>query len=744
MTKLVILKLDGDVNQGFQVTLSIGRDGEAPEAEVSGYLPPAQGLVTDYENWQSTYLSLGLSVRKLKIKKVKIDADINSNTKQLRNHLNSWLGAESFRPLREKWLEKVATEDDVRVLIRTSNQQLRKLPWQEWDFLESYQRSEVALSTQQYEQPKQIRSNSPKKVTILAILGHSEGIDIQADQKFLESLPNAKITFLVEPKRQELNDKLWEQPWDILFFAGHSENEGEKGRIYLNPQDSLTIEELKQALRKAIANGLQLAIFNSCDGLGLARELEQLQIPQTIIMREPVADEVAQEFLKNFLPEFAQGKSLYTSVLTARRKLQGLEDDFPCASWLPVIQQNPAALPPTWQQMCGVDRNRRQIPLLASVLVTVAVMLMGQLGWLETLELKAFDHLLRQRPDEELDSRLLIVEGSQDDVNTYGYYLPDTTVAAVIEKLASHQPRVIGLDMYRNDPLDEGYEQLRQQFRSNNQLIGICKTKGLEQDPISPAKDYPSSRLGFSDVILDNDGVLRRHLMFVTLYPEDTCTTGAALSAKLALGYLASEGIEVKMIEDGNRRLGNVFLRKLKPNAGGYNNIDSQGFQILLNYRMPEVAPSVTMTDVITGKVKPELIKDKIVLVGVTAEISKDNFPTPHSTGIWNYERMPGVEIHAHMVSQIISAVLDGRPLLRVWSHWGEWFWVWVWAGVGGLIVWKFPRPLPWLVVTVMASGVLYLACLGLLIQGWWVPLVRSVLVLVGTGVCVMVYLGRK
>ena len=743
MTKLVILKLDGDVNQGFQVTLSIGRDGEAPEAEVSGYLPPAQELVTDYENWQSTYLSLGLSVRKLKLKKVKIDADINSNTEQLCNHLNSWLGAESFRPLREKWLEKVATEDDVRVLIRTSNQQLRKLPWQEWDFLESYQRSEVALSTQQYEQPKQIRSNSPKKVTILAILGHSEGIDIQADQKFLESLPNAKITFLVEPKRQELNDKLWEQPWDILFFAGHSENEGEKGRIYINPEDSLTIEELKQGLRKAIANGLQLAIFNSCDGLGLARELEQLQIPQTIIMREPVADEVAQEFLKNFLPEFAQGKSLYASVLTARRKLQGLEDNFPCASWLPVIQQNPAALPPTWQQMCGVDRNRRQVPLIASVLVTVAVMLVGQLGWLQTLELKAFDHLLRQKPDESLDSRLLIVEGNQDDVNRYKYPLPDTVVAQVIEKLASHQPRVIGLDMYRNNPLDEGYQQLRQQFRENNQLIGICKTKGLEQATIPPAEDYPSSRLGFSDVILDNDNVLRRYLMFVTLYPGDTCTTGEALSAKLALRYLASEGIEMEINKDGNRRLVKI-LEDLLPNTGGYQNMDDGGFQILLNYRMPVVAPSVTMTDVITGKVKPELIKDKIVLIGVTAEIGKDNFSTPYSVSKWGYERMPGVEIHAHMVSQIISAVLDGRPLLQVWSHWGEWLWVWVWAGVGGLIVWKFPRPLPWLVVTVMASGALYLACWGLLVQGWWVPLVPSVLVLVGTGVCVMVYLGRK
>jgi hypothetical protein len=78
-------------------------------------------------------------------------------------------------------------------------------------------------------------------------------------------LPDAEVEFLVEPERRQLNNKLWEQPWDILFFAGHSKTFGETGQIYINQIDSLSLNELKYGLNKAIAQGLQLAIFNSCD-----------------------------------------------------------------------------------------------------------------------------------------------------------------------------------------------------------------------------------------------------------------------------------------------------------------------------------------------------------------------------------------------------------------------------------------------------------------------------------------------
>ena len=116
----------------------------------------------------------------------------------------------------------------------------------------------------------------------------------------------------------------------------------------------MTIEQFEAAIEGAVSNGLKLAIFNSCDGLGLATALSSLHIPQVIVMREPVSNQVAQVFFKYFLDAFVgQRLSLYLAVRQARRQLQGLENEFPGASWLPVLCQNPAVELSTWQDWCG-------------------------------------------------------------------------------------------------------------------------------------------------------------------------------------------------------------------------------------------------------------------------------------------------------------------------------------------------------------------------------------------------------
>lgn len=203
------------------------------------------------------------------------------------------------------------------------------------------------MSAPQYRPPPPL--NSTIRVRILAILGDSTGINVEQDKAILqEQLPDVEITFLTQPQLQVLNHQLWEQQWDILFFAGHSASQGDgsTGQIYINQNDSVSLRDLRNALKKAIFRGLQLAIFNSCDGLGLAQELADLNIPQIIVMRKPVPDFVAQEFLRHFMRIFASGTSLYLAVREARERLQGLEKQFPCASWLPVICQYPAATPP--------------------------------------------------------------------------------------------------------------------------------------------------------------------------------------------------------------------------------------------------------------------------------------------------------------------------------------------------------------------------------------------------------------
>jgi len=47
-------------------------------------------------------------------------------------------------------------------------------------------------------------------------------------------------------------------------------------------------------------------------------------------------------------------------------------------------------------------------------------------------------------------------------------------------------------------------------------------------------------------------------------------------------------------------------------------------------------------------------VRDKVVLVGVTATSIKDNFYTPYSRGLHPDQDMPGVAIHGQIVSQLL------------------------------------------------------------------------------------------
>ncbi len=368
MTKLVILSiLEGDFDTGFPVWLFIGEEGDRPSSSLLGQLPPLPGLPRTFHDWQTSYRALNQRSRLYappsQVTNVSIDEAIQGCQglgEQLRLQLRGWYESEhgKFGRIREKMFQELRQSDEIRVLVQTDHPELRRLPWQLFfeSFLDNYPKAEIALSPVEF---RRVPTPVPERshVRILAILGNSKGINVQADRNYLAKLPDTELEFLNEPARRELNDQLWSQGWDILFFAGHSASyrENQSGAIQINPEDSLNIDQVRFALREAIRGGLKLAIFNSCDGLGLARSLADLHLPQIIVMREAVPDRVAQEFLKQFLVAFADGQSLYTAVRQAREKLQALENEYPCATWLPVICQNPSTPPLSWKSLHRVE-----------------------------------------------------------------------------------------------------------------------------------------------------------------------------------------------------------------------------------------------------------------------------------------------------------------------------------------------------------------------------------------------------
>ncbi|MBW4593427.1 MAG: CHAT domain-containing protein [Brasilonema angustatum HA4187-MV1] len=376
MSKSVVINLgNGDLNNGFpNITARLWSSGKSLAQQFIGSLPAAPSLVQLLHNWQSNYKNI-CGRQQLRSSLIEEDDELEIDEESLTNvsvvsfddvcqkiqeKINDWLKSSEFLNIERQLRSQLQPAEEIRVIIETDDNLIRRLPWHRWDFFNDYPRAEPALSQTEYKYRELSKLKlHRKKVRILAILGNSQGIDLDKEIKFLNRVEDAEIVFLVNPSRQEFNNLLWQNSgWDILFFAGHSQTEGATGRIYINDNktnNSLTIEQLEEALKAAIDNGLQLAIFNSCDGLGLASALEKLSIPTVIVMREPVPNLVAQEFFKYFLESFAvQRLSLYLAVQQARRKLQGLENDFPGASWLPVICQNPAVEPPSWLNLGGV------------------------------------------------------------------------------------------------------------------------------------------------------------------------------------------------------------------------------------------------------------------------------------------------------------------------------------------------------------------------------------------------------
>jgi CHASE2 domain-containing sensor protein len=577
----------------------------------------------------------------------------------------------------------------------------------------------------------------------LAILGHRDGIDTDTDHQMLKALPNAEVTFLVEPQRQAIDDHLWEQSWDMLFFAGHSLTEDDSGRIYINPNDSLTIEDLKYGVRRAIAHGLQLAIFNSCDGLGLVYELEPLGLPQLIVMRQPVPDRVAHLFLKNLLSSFAQGEGLYLAVRTARERLQSLENHYPCASWLPVIFQHSTQPTLTWDGLRGRNPSSppttfpspqflrpRKLKLRHAVLITLAVtgLVLGarSLGWLQPMELWAYDLLLRSRPTESPDPRIVLVTVDDTDLEyqrqqgmTLQGSLSDAALNQLLAKVQPHQPTAIGLDIHRDRPVAANQPDLNKQLQS---VFVICTQAdpGKNIRAIAPPPNMPPSQIGFANIPLDPDRVIRRQI--VGQNPAPVCTTDKSLSYSLTLQHLRQFSIPTSF-ENQRLQLGSLPIPHLTPHRGGYHDLDLGGYTILLNYRRADpFIVELPLSKVLDGSLDqqlPNLVRNRIVLIGTIAP----SFGDYHSTPIG---KQAGVVIHAHMVSQILSAVLDRRPLLWTLPLWADTVWIIAWVSVSSVIWMGVSAKLIRGLAGVLWFGCLIGVCYGILLSGGWVPLVPA------------------
>ena len=325
--------------------------------------------------------------------------------------------------------------------------------------------------------------------------------------------------------------------------------------------------------------------------------------------------------------------------------------------------------------------------------IALLVNLLAGFGGLALFERGLLDLGFRYKSLEPVDERVVIVEIREQDIREIGGLpLSDQVLAEGIEQIVAANPRVIGLDIYRDLPEHPGGDRLEEVFANTPHLIGIEKALG-EATVAPPQRLQEADRVALADVVEDRDGVVRRALISARLQGRVRMTLGT----RLARDYLAQQGIPLERSPAcaGCYDLGQGRLRPLPPRIGGYSEVARGGYQMLLNYRRGGSGSFLRLgfNEVRQGQVAPDLLRDRVVLIGATAVSTKDFFGTPYGLGP---KAMSGVELQAQMTSQLLAAALAGRPLLRVWTVAQEALWVTVWSLLAAGSLWWLLGYCPW------------------------------------------------
>ncbi len=419
----------------------------------------------------------------------------------------------------------------------------------------------------------------------------------------------------------------------------------------------------------------------------------------------------------------------------------------------------------TTEQNRLIEKRRtiRDCSLLSAIALSSAtagtLLLLSQLGFFQPMEMRAFDLLTQltvrydssrdidkantdevgtetQPGDDKATSRIVIVAVTEEDIQLQKRWpLSDRVFAQVLDRLQQHTPQVIGLGIYRDVPHSPGTASLATQLQQDN-VVTITHLDRLgDVDVPSPLK-VPESRVGFTDFVVDPDGVVRRNFMFAALGDRHFYS----FSLRLAEKFLGRQGISVSVDSDA-LNLGKTRFPHLASNSGGYQMIGAEGYQTLVRYHPSEsIARQLTLSQVLSGDFEPGWIDGSVVIIGTTAPSQKDLFYTPFSSSPAESLVTPGVALHAQMTYQLLSSVLDGRSLLTSWPQWGEYLWVVGWGIGAGLIARRFTHPGALVLATGAGLLALSAATLVLFAKSVWVPIALPAVTFTVTVASLLVY----
>jgi adenylate cyclase len=287
---------------------------------------------------------------------------------------------------------------------------------------------------------------------------------------------------------------------------------------------------------------------------------------------------------------------------------------------------------------------------------------------LRSWEESALDLFYAIRPaprDEKIPDVVLVMVDGKSLSGRFGYYdpLPRRYLAELVDTLSTHGAKVIALDvalLEKNEALDPGGDvSLHEAIHRAGSVASVSAYELDEAGQIRLRTPHPYflevlQGTGFANLEVSSVGGLatvRSVKPFVQLAPDSAVPSFSTLIFCLARGIEVGKHLSAQIhrthvegIADIPLERGSMLINFVGPPPVWHKNIDGTWTQQkegrIVTYK------STAVTD--GSMTLPGAFEGKVVFVGSFSEFSLDQFLTPYSGPLFDYEPMRGAEVHAN------------------------------------------------------------------------------------------------
>jgi len=307
-----------------------------------------------------------------------------------------------------------------------------------------------------------------------------------------------------------------------------------------------------------------------------------------------------------------------------------------------------------------------------------------------------FDTYQRWFPLERTSVPVMIVVIDEEALKRYGQWpWPRTRVAELFEKIAAMQPLAIGVDLVFPEPdryspagiaaefpvlpmevrrtlesLPSNDQRFADAIRGKHVVLGISGEATRDARFPEPPRAAPViiSDPGIEGMIRDYPGYIRsidpidsaaESRGAMNSGPPDQVVRQVPLVANIHGQIVGSLGLETMRVAEGR---GLKLDRRGQPQGllgisfGGVSTVAQDDGTTWLRYGPHDITRFVSAVALMDGKVASEVLQGRAVLVGVNGLGLLDFKTTPLG------EFVPGVEIHAQVIENLVNGVQLTRP----------------------------------------------------------------------------------